>query len=306
MAYLIDFLYENNLADISNFIYGNEYGDFGSKIEAMCKHYLCKYGYEMAASVWLAIPCSWRKEVLDSDEFYVPTEWDRCQFIINLYKSVPKDDSSQLDFIQDTLNEAIRFCHLIDFQLTSLESITDVYNKPLVHEDKLYRACWLKTRLKELVTGNQTGVSLGATTDKLVQLGPIACRLRDRDGSELATEFPPCRFAAEFNNRSFTVTTRGPNHYYAGKNWHVTGRAVERGREWGLVACGVSESVQYADNRMELEDYYAQRVLSEDGKQPPRCETSLSVWNSYNSYSKALDVPKGYETFRICVSVLLI
>jgi hypothetical protein len=161
MDYLTNFLDENNLAYISNFVYGNEYGDFGSKIEAMCKHYLCKYGYEMAASVWFAIPRSWLKEVLDSDEFYVPTECDRCQFIIHLYKSVPKDDPSQLDVIQDTLNEAIRFCHLTDFQLTSLESITDVYDKPLVHEDKLYRACWLKTRLKELVTGNQTKVRIG-------------------------------------------------------------------------------------------------------------------------------------------------
>jgi hypothetical protein len=79
---------------------------------------------------------------------------------------------------------------------------------------------------------------------------------------------------------------------------------VESGRNGGVVAGHVSELAQYADERSELEIYCYWYVLSKAGKEPPRCETSLSVWKKpRNSNNEALDVPEGYKTFRICVSV---
>jgi hypothetical protein len=84
IAYLTIALDEDNLAEISQFAYENEYGVYGEETRRICKHYLCKYGYDAAARVWLEVPVCLFEEVIMCDEFYVPTEWKGWEFIINL------------------------------------------------------------------------------------------------------------------------------------------------------------------------------------------------------------------------------
>lgn len=158
----------HNIASLLNFSTKYEYGEASRVILDSCKTFLFIEGYELSREVWTDIPNEIAAEVVAADGFYVPTEWDRVQFLVLLYRhkvktllstkggkaSTRKLTKAQADDIQplrDTLNYKIHYCHLTYTQLEMLENLRDHRGQLLIRRESLRNALWLQTGLRHKV-----------------------------------------------------------------------------------------------------------------------------------------------------------
>lgn len=62
-----------------------DYGAAGRRIQNACRTYLLMDGYELPLSTWMELPSNVCARVIGEDGFFVPSEWDRVQFLVFLY-----------------------------------------------------------------------------------------------------------------------------------------------------------------------------------------------------------------------------
>jgi hypothetical protein len=155
----------HNITSLLRFATKYEYGDASREIINSCKTFLCTEGYEIPRDVWGGIPNNIAADVITADGFYVPTEWDRVQFMVLLYrykvnlfrkarggsKRLTRDQAKELQPLRDALSNRLHFCHLSYAQLEMLESLKDHRGGLLIKRESLRNALWLQTGLRHKV-----------------------------------------------------------------------------------------------------------------------------------------------------------
>ena len=155
----------HNIASLLHFATKYEYGDASREIINSCKTFLCTEGYEFPREVWGGIPNEIAADVITADGFFVPTEWDRVQFMVLLYrykvnlfrkarggkKRLTKDQAEELQPLRDALTNRLHFCHLSYAQLEMLENLKDHRGGLLIKRESLRNALWLQTGLRHKV-----------------------------------------------------------------------------------------------------------------------------------------------------------
>lgn len=158
-----------NIAPLLYFSSKFEYGEASSQIVESCKTYLFTEGYDLSREVWAEIPNDIAAEVVAADAFYVPTEWDRVQFMVLLYRHkvnkllssreggkstsrrLTRAQAEELQPLRDALNFKIHYCHLTYAQLEMLENLRDNRGQLLIRRESLRNALWLQTGLRHKV-----------------------------------------------------------------------------------------------------------------------------------------------------------
>ena len=189
LTQLIKLINKDNVAAIVAFSTAYDYGKSSSLLTDACKSFICCEGYAMCDSWWEKIPDAILKEVLTHDGLFVPTEWDRCQFIARLYNAAVRNiepleiatdeakkneledhstDSSvelqsvestshtdglaRLEVIKEALNSGIYYAHVTPSQLSVLEAYRDIDGKPLISRSSLRDGLWLQTILGQVIS----------------------------------------------------------------------------------------------------------------------------------------------------------
>ncbi|KAK9475984.1 hypothetical protein V1514DRAFT_345121 [Lipomyces japonicus] len=92
-----------NVASVLLYAMDNDYGLASDRIIKSCKNVLGCAGCEAGVSAWNLVPTQIAAEVISSDIFFVPNEWERCMFTIMLieqnlkYHSI-KNEKSNFEF----------------------------------------------------------------------------------------------------------------------------------------------------------------------------------------------------------------
>ncbi|ODV84728.1 hypothetical protein CANARDRAFT_28873 [[Candida] arabinofermentans NRRL YB-2248] len=151
------------------FASSNNYGSASERIIQNGKGLLCSEGWEVGVEKWDEIPIQLIAEVVGENYFFVPTEWDRCMFIIKLLErrletmandDTPTPDVSQIHLLKNVLNEKIHYCHLSPEQLQELESYLDINGEPYVDPQILHKALWQAVQLQRLVVTSMSSPNL--------------------------------------------------------------------------------------------------------------------------------------------------
>lgn len=222
--------------------------------------FICMEGYAKGVEWWLKFSCQTIEEVLRSDGFFVPSEMERCDFIVLFYYKVAKrrDDleeaSDILKVLQHCLNTSTYYCHFPYKKLFNLSKLTDYAGSgPLIKPEVLQRALWLQNELQHRIINctEYSSPHLGLTEDNFEgeeaylhnvpqddstidsgQGGEQSVVSSPQRNSESATEsclkirtrFAPFRFAVEFHDVfRMPVNKRqySASQWYAGSYWNV-------------------------------------------------------------------------------------
>ena len=154
----------NNLAENLRFAITSNYGSASQRIIENGKGILCSNGWENGPEKWDRIPTTVISEVVGEDYFFVPTEWDRCIFIIKLIerrqeqlKSSKKNTSiyDDVEPIKKVLNAKVHYCNISPLQLQELEEMNDINGNPYIEPQVLHSALWQTVQLETLVSRSQ-------------------------------------------------------------------------------------------------------------------------------------------------------
>lgn len=162
-----DFIVKNmdmsNLADNLRFAISSDYGTASQRIIENGKGILCSDGWEKGPDAWNTVPTSIISEVVGEDYFFVPTEWDRCMFIIKLIevRLEKKNSSNKDDYVSSfddveplkkVLNEKIHYCHIQPDKLQELENLLDINGNNYIEPHILHAALWQTVQLETMIT----------------------------------------------------------------------------------------------------------------------------------------------------------
>ncbi|CDK24214.1 unnamed protein product [Kuraishia capsulata CBS 1993] len=197
--YIVNSMNMDNVAENLQFATQKNYGSASSKIVECGKGILCSDGWQVGAERWDGIPAEIIAEVVGEDYFFVPSEWDRCMFIIKLIEqrtmsplhsrtpsrrgsnvTVSEADSlkdsglseSQADSdseeedeevvaLREALNSKVHFCHLSPEQLQDLEGFYDMNGLPYVDPHVLRTALWQGIYLQRKIVTSHDAPQLG-------------------------------------------------------------------------------------------------------------------------------------------------
>lgn len=181
-----------------------------------CVAMLSMNGWEAGVSVWEGVPVDIISNIMRSNWFFVPSEWDRCLFLLDLLKLRNGDK-----VLKDVLNKDIMFYHFSHDQLLTLSGMTT-----LIDPATLKAALWKSVQLQHhIVSGkeftNNNKWKIPTKDETLSGLIPDLITITE-DQNE--TYIPPFRFSVAFSN----VSNLPPNKriysktfWYLGSYWNV-------------------------------------------------------------------------------------
>lgn len=152
--YIVKQMNMSNISENLKFATANNYGSASERIIQNGKGILCADGWEYGPAKWDEIPESVIAEIVGEDYFFVPTEWDRCIFIIKLIERrlmVSPTDREKVKLLRKALNEKIHFCHMTPDQLQELELLRDANGAHYINPQVLHNALWRAMQIKRLV-----------------------------------------------------------------------------------------------------------------------------------------------------------
>lgn len=235
-----------NVAMYLSFAFNNNYGNSSESIIESCRGVLCCDGWQCGVEGWHDIPASIIAEIVGQDYFFVPSEWDRCLFVIKLIEKRSQDDDVSL--LYDVLDKQISFCHFTPEQLHHLEELTDKEGKPYVEAIILKNALWQSISLQRRIVTSYDTPSLGLVTpsadkpekerhngdwykvpikDETITGTPTnLCRNSKSKDQQLLhwTRIPPFRFSIAFANVSSLPADKrvyAKTLWYAGSYWNL-------------------------------------------------------------------------------------
>lgn len=161
--YIVSNMDMSNIADNLRFAITSDYGSASQRIIENGKGILCSNGWERGPASWDKVPTIVISEIIGEDYFFVPTEWDRCIFIIKLIErrleanssNLSTDDNALFDDIKplrSILKEKIHYCHMSPGQLQELEEYVDKNGDNYIEPHVLHSALWQALQLETLVT----------------------------------------------------------------------------------------------------------------------------------------------------------
>lgn len=74
----------NTVAGVLRFFHRCHYGPASKQIVEACNNFLFSNGYEMSMEQWEDIPNEVVADVIGNDAFFVPNEWTRCLFLMDM------------------------------------------------------------------------------------------------------------------------------------------------------------------------------------------------------------------------------
>ncbi|KAK9467300.1 hypothetical protein V1512DRAFT_236628 [Lipomyces arxii] len=184
-----------NLSTVFHFAMSSNYGSASSRIINSCKNILYCEGWETGISGWCSIPTTVAAEILSGNPFFVPTEWERCMFVIELINwhiihndssaesstdatplanenDAVKTSDSNTDYesamfgiepLQNVMETGIHYVHFTFEQIQILDRLRDVNLNRVVSEKTLRDAVWASLSLKQKVLGcfpNEASIGL--------------------------------------------------------------------------------------------------------------------------------------------------
>ncbi|VEU19974.1 DEKNAAC100125 [Brettanomyces naardenensis] len=144
----------SNISENLRFATLNNYGSASERIIQNGKGILCTDGWECGPDKWDGIPVCVIAEVVGKDYFFVPTEWDRCIFIIKLLErrlASKIDDEESVKPLKEVLNTKIHYCHLPPEQLQELELLYDINGDHYIDPQVLHNALWKAVQIQRMV-----------------------------------------------------------------------------------------------------------------------------------------------------------
>lgn len=181
-----------------------------------CVAMLSMNGWEAELSVWENVPVDIISSIMKSNWFFVPSEWDRCLFLLDLLK-LHNDDK----ILKDVLNNDIMFYHFSHHQLLTLSGMTS-----LIDSTTLKSALWKSVQLQHHIVSNKefTNNHKWKLPTKDETLSGLIPDLIMKESEQNETIIPPFRFSVAFSN----VSNLPPNKriysktfWYLGSYWNV-------------------------------------------------------------------------------------
>lgn len=182
-----------------------------------CVALLSMNGWEAGIDVWRGVPIHIIAQILRSNWFFVPSEWHRCLFLLDLIKLHEDEDHKDL---LDVLNNDIMFYHFSHDQLLNLSSLSR-----FIHTSSLKSALWNSVQLQRFITAKEPYNSdkTWSIPIKDETLSGLIPELASQEMSK-QTNIPPFRFSVAFadvsdlppNKRIYSKT-----FWYMGSFWNV-------------------------------------------------------------------------------------
>ncbi|TID30352.1 hypothetical protein CANINC_001054 [Pichia inconspicua] len=158
-----DFIVRNmdmyNLAENLRFAINSDFGSASQRIIENGKGILCSNGWEFGPAAWDGIPTTIIAQTVGEDYFFVPTEWDRCIFIIKLierrlesHSTFENNENESVLPLKGVLNEKIHYCHMSPDKLQQLENFKDINGDNYIEPHVLHTALWQAVKLETMVT----------------------------------------------------------------------------------------------------------------------------------------------------------
>ncbi|OBZ82507.1 putative germ cell-less protein [Choanephora cucurbitarum] len=165
----VDFILKslNQANAIDYLLFSNEYMVIGNDriCDAVCA-FLCREAYGMSRSILVALPLEWLEKIIESDAFWVPSEFERYKFIKQVITAryafyLTRKDSfvmSELDTNPEChiICKSIYYMHMTFEQLESIRNDKNPFTKKsLVPEKVLKDALWLQVQLRSRIESIQ-------------------------------------------------------------------------------------------------------------------------------------------------------
>ncbi|KAI8374772.1 hypothetical protein BD560DRAFT_393179 [Blakeslea trispora] len=148
---------------IDYLLFSNEYMVIGNDriCDAVCA-FLCREAYGMNRTILVALPLEWLEKIIESDAFWVPSEFERYRFIKQIIAAryscyLTRGDSfimSELDTNPNChiISKSIYYMHMTFEQLESIQNDRNPFtDKSLVPEKVLKDALWLQVQLRSKI-----------------------------------------------------------------------------------------------------------------------------------------------------------
>ncbi|KAK9470813.1 uncharacterized protein V1510DRAFT_421889 [Dipodascopsis tothii] len=221
----------DTVADMVQFAAACDYGAASSALLEAARALLLADGWQLTATAWAEFPVEFAAEIVAADGFYVPDEWARCLFVVELvdmYLGVEADVAP----LRDVLARDIHYMHLSFERIQQLDEMRTADGAPVVDPAVLQRAVWDALVLRHRTLTSTAGdPHLGLLTpdppggrypvpnvdETMVAVPPAPAR-------RSYAKYPPFRFSHEFTdvdrlNGSDRLYSR--TIWYAGSYWNV-------------------------------------------------------------------------------------
>ncbi|CAG8460516.1 8032_t:CDS:2 [Diversispora eburnea] len=118
---------DDTVVDYLNFATSHFYGPHSEKITESCFTYLCREGYDniKLEPAFLSLPAEWLKRVIESDAFWVPSEYERYLFAKNIIGKRRKLLAEQR---RNLSMSNVELSDLTDYSIPSSPTITTTQN----------------------------------------------------------------------------------------------------------------------------------------------------------------------------------
>ncbi|KAL7276894.1 hypothetical protein RUND412_000085 [Rhizina undulata] len=190
----------SNISTIVRFVTNSYYGHLTDRLLESAKALLYRDGWEMKLSEWDGISGDVAAEIVGYDGFYVPSEWDRYQFVkemvdwriqhsyaensemsqetaLGIEGGDEGDAVSTIDEYDpdvkpliDLLENGIYYVHMSFEELQKIREDINILGRPTVSEYTIMRALWQQTSLrKKVLNAPLNGAELGITDMEVVR-----------------------------------------------------------------------------------------------------------------------------------------
>ncbi|KAI8880807.1 hypothetical protein K501DRAFT_275218 [Backusella circina FSU 941] len=243
----------NHLNVMEYLLFADEHMIQGSdRISDAVFTFLCREAFTMERHLLVTLPLDWLQRVVESDAFWVPSEYDRYRFIKEIIharhdpmqqdieRSIIIDDD--LPTLNHILSHSIYYMHMTFEQLEWIEKDKNPFtDQALVPASVLREALWMQVRLRskiESASESDIHLDLSAThqhdqadkypiptddTTTYTGESALATAVLNNKASSYSI-YPPFRFSVEFNNVPLLkhgMRVYSDTVFYAGSNWNM-------------------------------------------------------------------------------------
>ncbi|KAI8972670.1 hypothetical protein BDB01DRAFT_839278 [Pilobolus umbonatus] len=264
--YILKSLSEKNVVDY--LLFADEHHIQGS--DQICDAiytFLCREAFGLNRNILCSIPLSWLQKVIESDAFWVPSEYDRYQFVLQIIQCKSEKNETWTENEEEIMDHilcySIYYMHMSFEQLESIgRDINPFTDKPLVAQSVLKEALWLQVQLRTKVeTATERDLELNVTTpyteedeemeyypiptdDTTTYTGESALSIAltgGKKGSTQCSVYSPFRFSVEFfdvPSLKHGMRVYSETVFYAGSNWNMYIQKTRSPRK-GVLQLGV-------------------------------------------------------------------
>ncbi|CAO3661673.1 unnamed protein product [Rhizopus stolonifer] len=154
--------------------------------------FLCREAYGMVfgteKNLLLHLPLNWLEKIVESDAFWVPSEYERYQFVLQIIQSQYHSSSlGHLDNYCHVLYRSIHYMYMTFEQLQEIENdIHPVTKKNLVPGSILKKALWLQIELRtKIEASNEKDTKINTTIRSLTKKTTAADFEKEEEEEEM-------------------------------------------------------------------------------------------------------------------------